>query len=105
MKSGAAMALNEARDFRPRKGMNWGNKLGIWAGVLVALPVVGAGLLRSVDIWKAPDRIDALARQQGEMDKQLAAQQAAQKEMRAGLNRILSAMHLEPIKEQKDNQP
>jgi hypothetical protein len=98
--------MNDSRDYRPRRN-DWGKRLGLWSAVALVLPVLGAGLLRSVEIWKAPDRIEALAKQQAEMDKQLAAQQAAQKEMRAGLNRILSAMHLEPIKEtkEKDNQP
>lgn len=101
---GEAMALNEARLCRPRQGDGWGKKIGIWSGIAVILPVLGAGVMRSVEIWKTPDRLDVLARQQEETSKQLAAQQAAQKEIRAGLNRILSAMHLEPIKENKEKE-
>jgi hypothetical protein len=101
--------IEDVRSFsRPRRGGNWQTKLGLWAGILVGLPVLGAGLMRSVEIWKSPDRIDVLAKQQDEMDKrysaQLAAQQASQKEIRVGMNRILSAMHLEPIKDPKEKE-
>lgn len=104
---GAAMAMNEAREYRPRQNDNWGKRIGTWSLIAAALPVLGAGLLKSVEIWKTPDRMDVLAKQQEKMDKEQVALKASQKEMRDGLNRILSAMHLEPIKEnkEKDSQP
>jgi type II secretory pathway component PulL len=97
--------IEDTREFsRPRRSVNWQGKLGLWAAILVGLPVLGATLLRGVEIWKSPDRIDVLARQQEEMGKQISAQQAAQREIREGLNRILSAMRLDPIKDPKQKE-
>jgi len=77
-------------------------RLGIYATIALAVPFLWAGVVKAVDVVRAPDRIDALARQQQDFNDRLAAQEASQKDIRAGLNRILSAMHLETIKDNKE---
>jgi hypothetical protein len=83
-------------------------KIGLYAGIVLVVPILWAGIVKAVDIYKTPDRVEAMAKQQETQDKEfndrLTRQEAAQKEMRAGLNRILSAMHLQTIKEDKEKE-
>jgi hypothetical protein len=101
--------MADAHDLRPPR-----NNRGRWlaagssiAALILAVPIVFDGVGRAYQIAAAPEQIAAILKHQHEIDSRLDAEEASQREIRSGINRILSAMHLEPIKEnkEKDNQP
>lgn len=95
---------------RPRNNSNRGKWLALWvaiATIAVGVPTVLGWVKTAFRVWDAPDQIVALAKHQAEQDEQITELKTSQREIRAGLNRILSAMHLDTIKDpkEKDIQP
>ena len=71
------------------------------ATIILAVPIVITAIGKSYQIADTPNQISALVKHQREIDDEQTAQKASMHEIREGLNRILSAMHLEPISEPK----
>lgn len=96
--------LNES----PRPRNNRGGRLAFYsalATIALGIPVLLGYVGKAYQIAEAPNQIVVLAKHQHEIDDRMIAYEASQREIRAGLNRILSAMRLEPIKEPKDKEP
>ena len=94
---------------RPRNNRGWSLTFYVaLATIILAVPVLLGWVGKAYKISEAPDQIAAVVKHQTEQDEAAAAMKASQAEIRSGLNRILSAMHLEPIKDpnkEKDTQP
>lgn len=75
------------------------------ATIILAVPVLWTAWGRAYEISQTPDQVRALSKHQAEQDSEISAEAARQAEIREGLNRILSAMHLDPIKEAHKEDP
>lgn len=101
-------AESDTEEFRTERGNrgNRGNNLSKWlaagaglATIILAIPYVISGVKNIFKIADAPDQIAALQKHLRETDDRQTAIEASQKDIREGINRILSAMHLAPIKD------
>jgi hypothetical protein len=79
--------------------IKWLSLGGGIATIILAVPIVITAIGKSYQIADTPNQIVALTKHQQEIDNELTAQKASMHEIREGLNRILSAMHLDLINE------